>query len=99
MHSSESPNTFRKRAKMPLLVMTGSTLCIRVQRTRLDYDDRFLSQRLRQIPYPEEESISYDEEYRSWIDKTFFVTGSTTLVKTRDEEKWRFEGECVPLDN
>jgi hypothetical protein len=70
----------------------------------LDYDDRFLSQRLRQIPHPEDERISHNEKYRSWnhcekCDKIFVVSGSTTLVKDRDEGKWCFEGEYVPDDS
>jgi hypothetical protein len=76
--------------------------CVRCKKT---YDDRFLSQRLCQIPHPEGECNAERDKYRSWkhcgrCDKTFYVTGEYNFGKDRiiDEGEWCFEGEHVPDD-
>jgi hypothetical protein len=74
--------------------------CVRCKKT---YDDRFLSQRLCQIPHPEGECNNERDKYRSWkhcekCDKTFYVTGEYNFGRDfiPDEGEWCFEGAHVP---
>lgn len=77
--------------------------CVRCKKT---YDNRFLSQRLCQIPHPEGECNAVRDKHRSWkhcekCDKTFYVTGEYNFGKDRiiDEGEWCFEGEHLPDDS
>jgi hypothetical protein len=86
-----------------IMPIPNTKYCVRCKKT---YDDRFLSQRLCQIPHPEDECIAHRDKYRSWnqceqCEKTFDVTGEYLFGSKyciMDKGKWCFEGEHVSDD-
>jgi hypothetical protein len=88
-------------AAMPV---PSTKYCVRCEET---YDERFLSQRLCQIPHPADQCHTDRDKHRFWehcekCDKTFKnVTGEYNFGKDRifEEGKWCFEGEHVSDEN